>query len=311
MNAKRNTMHRFSLLLISMTILLTACVEKLSTSHYSANDVSAGGEAGDLAPQHGSQSEAAKSGGIGAGRNNAAAPSSGYMLSPAKEKPSTAESKIIKTARLGFQVESLEKSKKHIIQLVDAEKGYIANLEETNDRTRIQASFVIRVPAANFDRLVENILKEGKYVSNSKIERRDVTEEFVDLKARMETKKAEEARCREILHQARSVEDILKVENALGSLREDIESKEGRMNYLAHQAEYSTISALVYQTLPFTRPPQSEGFFSRLWASLANGWTGLVDFLIGILAIWPLLIIFAILAYFISRRVRRKKQVKG
>jgi hypothetical protein len=281
-------MRRLSLLLIVMVIFLPACINKLTSSRYSSEDR---GEAGA---------------GGGGGRDLAlTAP--GKLPSAGEAKALITETKIIKTAHLDFQVDSLAKSKKQISQLVDAEKGYISNLEETNDRTRIQASFTIRVPAASFDRLVENILKEGKYISGSKIERRDVTEEFVDLKARMETKKAEEVRYREILHQSKSVEDILKVENALGALREDIEAKEGRMNYLAHQAEYSTISAVVYQTLPSTRPPQSEGFFSRLASSLAYGWTGLVDFFIGLITIWPALIIIGIIIYFIVRRIKRKK----
>ena len=103
-----------------------------------------------------------------------------------EEQALSAETKIIKTAQLEFQVNDIQKSKQRISQLVGAEGGYIASLEESNDRERIQASFTIRVPASGFDSLVENILKEGMYVSNSKIERKDLTEEFLDLKARME-----------------------------------------------------------------------------------------------------------------------------
>jgi hypothetical protein len=228
----------------------------------------------------------------------------------AEAKAFSTESKIIKTAHLVFQVNNLETSKKRISQLVNAEGGYIANLEESNDRTRIQASLTIRVPANCFDSLVENILKEGIYISGSNIERKDVTEEFLDIKARMETQKALEARYREILRQARNVEEILKVEASLSSIREQIEAKEGRLKYLAHQAEYSTIQAQAYQTLPYTPPPKSagRGFFSRIATSLIDGWIGLVDFIIDLLSAWPAVIILCVLCYWIARRLKRRRQ---
>jgi hypothetical protein len=227
-------------------------------------------------------------------------------------KTFSAESKIIKTAHLEFQVNNIETSKKRVSQLVNAEKGYIANLAESNDRTRIQASFTIRVPANSFDSLVENILKEGIYVSSSNIERKDVTEDFLDIKARMETQKALEARYREILRQARNVEDILKVEASLSSIREQIEAKEGRLKYLAYQSEYSTIEAMAYQPLSYAPPPKSagRGFFSRLASSLADGWTGLVDFSIDLLSAWPAVIIFCFLCFWIARRIKQRRQRK-
>jgi hypothetical protein len=217
------------------------------------------------------------------------------------------ESKIIKTAHLEFQVNDIEQSKRRISHLVNAEKGYIANLEESNDRARIRASFTIRVPAAGFDVLVESILKEGIYVGNASIERKDVTEEYLDLKARMETKKALEARYRQILQQAKNVEEILKVEQALGALREEIEAKEGRIKFLDHQVEYSTIHAGAYQVLPYSPPPKSagQGFTGRLASSLTDGWSGFVDFMFDLLSIWPALIIFCALLYLIVRWIKR------
>jgi hypothetical protein len=289
-------MRRLTLLLALMAISLPGCIGNLAKSKLGED----GGNAGYMQK----------------GKNELMTflvepPAPPSDPSSTEAKSLSTESKIIKTARLEFQVADLKKSKEKISNLVSAEKGYVSNLEESDDRTRIQDSFTIRVPAGSFDRLVENILKEGSYVSSSKIERKDVTEEFLDLKARMETKKALEARYREVLHQAKGVEDILKVESALGSLREEIEAKEGRLKYLAHQAEYSTILALAYQTLPYTSPPKSEGegFFSRLASSLVNGWTGLVDFAIGLVTIWPALIIIGGGAYLIVKRIKRNKRM--
>lgn len=222
------------------------------------------------------------------------------------------ESKIIKTAHLEFQVDDIEESKKHIQELVEAGKGYIASQEESNNQLKIQVVFTIRVPSDGFDRLLEGVLKEGIYVGILNIERRDVTEEFLDLKARTETQKALEARYRDILRQAKTVEEILKVESELGKLREEIEAKEGRMKYLSHQAEFSTIHATVYQKLPYKAPPkvEGEGFIDRLADSLVNGWSGFVAFLLALIAIWPLLIILCILYFFVMRLKKSRKYRK-
>jgi hypothetical protein len=304
MNAMKTNMHRLLLLLALMAILLPGCGNKLSS--HRTNEEGAAGVAGENkiynlvdtggADKHSSRTDDTKP--------SSPAPS-------AEAKAVSAETKIIKTAQLNFQVDSFEKSKKQISQSVEAENGYISNLEETDEGTRIRASYTIRVPAAGFDRLVENVLKQASYVSTSKIERKDVTEEYLDLKARMETEKLEEARIREILHQAKSIRDILEIETHLGGIREKIEAKEGRMKYLGHQAEYSTISATVYQTHPYARPPKSEDekFFSRLRSSLGDGWTGLVEFIIFLITIWPVLIIIGIIIYFVLRQSKRKKQM--
>jgi hypothetical protein len=289
------TMHRFVPYFLLMVLLFPGC----SSRKESALDESTGiGQADRLSyimapPQP-------ISGGM---------PYSDAAPQNTEAKTLSTENKIIKTAHLEFQVNDIEKSKKRISQLVNAQKGYIANLEEVNDRTRIQASFTIRVPASVFDHLVENILNDGIYVNSSKIERRDVTAEFLDLKARMETQKALESRYREILRQARNVEEILKVEAALGSLREEIEAKEGRMKYLAHQAEYSTILVSAYQTLPYAPPPKSEGqnFVGRLASSLVNGWAGLVDFTLNLISAWPALILFCALFYLTIRWVNQRR----
>ena len=221
------------------------------------------------------------------------------------------ESKIIKTAHLEFQVAAIKKSKEKISTLVKTEKGYISNCEENNNRDQILVSYTIRVPAEGFDTLTENILKEASYVRSSRIERRDVTEEFIDLQARLKTKKDAEASLRELLHRAKSVEDILTVEKELGVVREEIEAKEGRIKYLTNQNEFSTIYALVYQTIPYTRPPTSEGekFSSRLVSSLSNGWDGLVDFFIGLITIWPAWIIIGGVTYLIIRLSKRNKRL--
>ena len=61
------------------------------------------------------------------------------------------------------------------------------------------------------------------------------------------TKKEVEARYRELLTRATSVEEILKIEEQIGNIRTEIESAEGRLRYLSNQVQYSTLHVTFYE----------------------------------------------------------------
>ena len=137
---------------------------------------------------------------------------------------------------------------------------------------------------------------------------RDVTEEFVDIEARLRTKKEVEKRYLEILSKAATIKDILLVEEQLRVIREEIEAREGRLKYLQNQVSYSTINLEMYQKLTFE---PGFKFFSKIWKALKGGWKGLLNVLVGLVYIWPLLIIGVGVFIWIRRRISRKKESKN
>ena len=80
-----------------------------------------------------------------------------------------------------------------------------------------------------------------------KIYVKDVTEEYTDVVIRLKNKKEAEKRFLEILKQTKTIKEILDVEEHLREIREEIESKEGRLKFLNDQVSYSTINLSIYQ----------------------------------------------------------------
>jgi len=133
----------------------------------------------------------------------------------------------------------------------------------------------------------------------------DVTEEYIDLVARLNNSKAVEARLLALLEKAKTVEDILKVEGQLRIVREEIERLTAKLRYLENRIEYSTI------TVEFTGPkekPEIEWPTFEFLQAVADGLSamyGMIYVIIILLfALMPLIIIGAI-AYAIYKLYKR------
>jgi hypothetical protein len=218
------------------------------------------------------------------------------------------ESKLIRTAKVRLQVKNTQKATTAVTHLVSKHKGYIASQSITSGSYSVQSDFLIRVPSDSFDNLLNELLVEASFVESKVIELKDVTEEFVDLTARLKTQQEVESRYREILKQARKIEEILAVEKQLGEIRQEIEARQGRLQFLSHQVNYGTIHLTFSERLPYQRPPQAS-FLASMVESFKDGWSDFLGFLLKLVSTWPFLIGIALsVAVFRRwRRVRRKK----
>jgi hypothetical protein len=128
----------------------------------------------------------------------------------------------------------------------------------------------------------------------------DVTEEFIDVEARLKAKKDLEARYLELLKLAKRVEEMLSIESQLSNVRAEIESMQGRLNFLRNQVDYSTIKISYYELTGV-----DFGFASKFVHSLRNGWDNLLSFLIAVVNVWPFVLLLAG-GIFLFARYRKK-----
>lgn len=217
---------------------------------------------------------------------------------------------IIKTAQVKIQVEKLKESKALVTKLVNSYGGYLATSNEARSSGDYTATFSIRVPAAKFEGLLDELLKPAVFVAYNNVSAQDVTEEFVDIQTRLKTKRALEARYLDLLKQARSMEDILKLEAALQQIREDIESREGRLKYLQSQVGYSTINLEMYEQVPYNSAPDL-GFFSKLASGFGEGWELFLGFSIGMITLWPFWLVLAACIWLIRRWLKKRRLRKA
>ena len=234
-------------------------------------------------------------------------------LSKQSETPSAQErlpidKKLIKEGDIYFESAHLSERRQQINEAVKKFDAYIAKEKEQTYRNRISQTLVIRVPAVYFDDLVAEISRGIKKFARKSIETTDVTEEYLDIELRITIKKETEARYRQLLTQAKTVKDILAIEEQIGKLRAEIESIEGRLKYLQDRIAYSTVTVTFYEKIS-----APIGFSSQFSIGLQNGWKHFVWFVIGLINIWPFILlgllgIFGIGAYRKRRKTKKPKK---
>lgn len=218
------------------------------------------------------------------------------------------DKKIIKDARVGLKVENYDSYRLTLDSAINSLNGYISNDNLDKNDFNIQCNLSIRMQAENFEKFLRHLENGDAKLLYKNVSARDVTEEFIDIEARLKTKKEVEKRYIQLLSRAHSIKDILAIEEKLRVIREEIEAKEGRLKYLRNQVAYSTIYLQITQELEYKYEPVKEkNFFQRLWKSLDKGWKGFITFLLFLFRIWPVILIGLAIFYYI-RRIRRKKR---
>lgn len=225
--------------------------------------------------------------------------------SNSKEKQVTTL-KIIKTANLEFQTTNLSTSFATIENALKKHKAYIQNDNSGKNYGSTYRNIIVRVPNNYFDSFINEISKGVKHFDRKEISAQDVTEEFVDLEARIKAKRTLENRYLEILKKANKISEILEIENELAKIREEIEAKEGRLKYLENKVGMSTVSIEMYTENP-TGSENTVSYGSKMWNAIASGFNGLSSFFLGILQIWPLILIFVVSFFFIRKKLKNKK----
>lgn len=211
------------------------------------------------------------------------------------------EKKLIRNGQLDFKTTDVKKTKIEIEKISKELNAYISSENENNYGDKLQYTQNIRVPADQFDNLIKRIEPLANKIENKSINTQDVTEEFIDVEARLTTKKELEARFREILLQAKTVEEIVSIESQIANVRAEIESMEGRLKYLQNQVSFSTLNVSYYEIIG-----TDFGFASKFVESLKGGWDNLLSFLIFLVTLWPFVVgLIALVFWWVRRRKRR------
>lgn len=216
------------------------------------------------------------------------------------------EQKIIKTANLRFEASKPEETHKNILALTQQYKGFIQNDNAGKNYNQLYRNMVIRVPTENFQPFIGAVSQGVPYFDQKDISRQDVSEEFVDLEARLKAKRELETRYLELLKQAKNVKEMLEIERELSNIREEIEAKQGRLNYLQNKVSLSTVNIEFYKQTAETGVTLSYG--QKIVNALKGGWDGISVFFLGLLYLWPLFIIALIVILVLRRYLKRSKK---
>lgn len=215
---------------------------------------------------------------------------------------------VMKRADVRFQVENVEANTRNIEKLVLAHKGLIARQNLSTATESISNDITIRVPSSAFEALLEDLRKESKFVDYKRIASENVTEEYEDIQTRLRTKKEVRNRYVDILRtKAKTVEDVLKAEEHIRVLQEEIESKEGRLNFLKSRVSMSEINLEIYQKVVYKEAPPliEKTYTTQAREALGNGWSLIRSFSLFVINGWPGLVLFSLIFWAWRRRGRR------
>lgn len=216
--------------------------------------------------------------------------------------------KIIRDGTISIRVNDLERAKSDIDSLVKSHNAYYSNESLVNTDSRLTYSLTIRIPSGSFDGFITALEKGKGEITEKYISARDVTTEFIDIETRLASKKEYLERYRELLKQAKSVKEILEIEEQIRALTEEIESSEGRLKYLSDQVSFSTLNLMLNKEKGYSYRPAVRGpFGERFKRAVSGGWNGLVSFALFLSSLWPLwLILGAVIPLWTRSRRKRK-----
>jgi hypothetical protein len=180
--------------------------------------------------------------------SGAAAPEKAPAAVP--EPPAPSSRRIIRTAEMSVETDTPEATVGKLTALADSKGGFVvssdtARSKDSDGAETVSTTIVFRVPVVTFDDTLAAVRAMGSRVSSEKVTGQDVTEEYVDLEARIRAQRAVEEQYMSILKEAKTIPDVLAVQQKLGEARTEIERAEGRRRYLESQTSLSTITVHV------------------------------------------------------------------
>ena len=216
--------------------------------------------------------------------------------------------KIIKSATARYKVKNVKKATSKIKAIAQKNGAYISDLRFQNDLYKKENRFTIKVPQRYFDTIMDSVNIIVDFVEYENITTKDVTEEYIDIETRLKTKIEVKTRYETILRKnAKTVEDILKTEDKLRIIQEEIEAAQGRLKYVTNKVAFSTIQIDLYESVDYKETPESytKTFWNSAKGGLSNGWYFIESFIIILINIWPLLLIGIISFFIVKKRFKK------
>jgi hypothetical protein len=214
---------------------------------------------------------------------------------------------IVRTGQASIEVDSLESSMAELRRIVQRTGGFVADASVQSGKNQLRsATLQLKVPASRFDELTEGLAPLGK-LQFVNVAAEDVSEEFVDLSARVANGHRLEERLVELLRtRTGKLQDVLSVERELARVREEIERMEGRMRFLKTSAQLSTLSVNLFEPAPIVASHPGR---SVIGEAFKTAWRNFVGVLAGAIASLGFVVPVVILGWgtlILGRRYKRK-----
>lgn len=160
---------------------------------------------------------------------------------------------LIRTGHVTLEVTDFERTEENLTELVESRGGFVSDTRQrqsrVGDRTYLTGTVVLRVPNERFSETFSDVQDEGEVIESS-TSTEDVTEQLVDIEARLNNLRAQRDRLRTLYDQANDTQAILQVERRLSEVQTEIERLEARKQSLERRVALSTITVDIREERP-------------------------------------------------------------
>lgn len=226
-----------------------------------------------------------------------------------------AERKQIYHAEAELRVSDAEEALTRLTEAVKTAGGYVQETSQSGTReSGLQIRVVLRVPADQFRSVVDLLPTVGE-VRHRREWTQDVTEEYVDLEARIAAKETHLEQLRKLYERSGTVQELMELEKEIARVTGELESLKGRYRALSSQVALSTITVTLTEISTGSPPPAPRNLWERMRRGFVTSWNGVInsmaDLVVLLVMLVPLLLWVVILApigFVLYRLIRRRRR---
>ena len=224
--------------------------------------------------------------------------------------------KIIYNASLEMETEEFDATRDKLLKAASDADAWVQGSDEggSAENGSRWVRYTFRVPSESYADFLNDASAAGSVTYKSETTE-DITADYVDLEARLESLRTQEARLLELAGQAGDLADLLAIEEQLAQVRYEIESYTGQQRVYDSLLAYSTVDVSLDEVRVLT--PVSNNFGSRAVTAFKESWhnfaNGVQDVASGVIYLLPVLLVLAVIVLVVLvllRAARRRRPQK-
>lgn len=239
----RSTRNRLVLLSVCLLVVLAGCS-------------GSGGDAGRETYSSGGEAQTAAAGDAGGAPTGS---SGSNALSVQLQQRD-----LIRTGNVTLTVAEFDASRQNLTTAAETRGGFVSDTDQRvhyrGNETFTTGKVVFRVPKENFSTFLSQVKAEGE-VERSNTNTRDVTDQLVDLEARLTNLRAQREKLRDLYANASDTENVLDVQERLSEVQTEIERLEAKQKSLRERVAYSTVTVELREEPPENPEPERSSWY--------------------------------------------------
>jgi hypothetical protein len=187
--------------------------------------------------------------------------------------------------------------------------GFVASTTvEGQPEDARSGSLVLRIPSERFEAALSDLHALGT-VKHETVSGEDVSQEFVDLEARLRNLRGQESVLLRLYDRAKNVADTIRIQQEVSRVQLEIEQLEGRLRFLRDRASMGTITATLVEPGAVPKPKSA---LHRAWQQAVDTAVAIASGLVVALGtVIPVALLLGVPALLVWRRFRPRVAPRG